>query len=232
MEWSYQGQNGPEHWSRLCTDFKRAEEEASWQSPIPLNTAATRQEPKKEGTILFKKEKVKIKTDFFNHTVHLSPAEGNEASVVFQDKMYVLQDIHAHLPSEHTIDDHSFELEIHFVYRSADDQLLVCGVMGQSDYGAVSPLSGDLYDRFLKEDSLKKHYTLNLDLNVLIPDDSSFYHYSGSLTTPPTVGPVTWIIMKQPISLPTDFVKAFEKVIGQTNRPLQPVKERTVCFYH
>lgn len=113
MEWSYQGQNGPEYWSRLCTDFKKAEEEASWQSPIPLNTAATRQEPKKDDTILFKKEKVKMKTDFFNHTVHLSPAEGNEASVVFQDKMYVLQDIHAHLPSEHTIDDHSFEMEIH-----------------------------------------------------------------------------------------------------------------------
>ena len=232
MEWSYSGETGPECWSGLCPDFQTAEADTKWQSPIPLSKTAAQKMTADDETLSFIGNQMKFKTDFFNHTIHLSPVENQEAaSVEFKQTRFVLEDIHAHLPSEHVIDDHSFDLEIHFVHRSADNEILVVGVMGQSGNGEIQEYLLNGFEELLIEEELKQHHILELDLERLKQENKSFFSYSGSLTTPPTMGPVQWIVMKNAITLPAELIEAFKTTIGKTNRPLQATHDREITFY-
>ncbi|MBM6613798.1 carbonic anhydrase family protein [Desemzia sp. RIT804] len=233
MKWSYSGKTGPECWSSLCPDFQKAETETKWQSPILLmETAAQKKAAYDEELIFMGNDVMRFETDFFNHTIHLSPEVNQEpASVTFQQKQYMLEDIHAHLPSEHVIDGNSFDLEIHFVHRSADNEVLVVGVMGQARNGEIQDYLLNGYQELLAKEELKQHHILELDLERLRPENRSFFHYSGSLTTPPTIGPVQWIVMKNAILLPIEFIEAFKMVIGKTNRPLQAAHDREITLY-
>lgn len=232
MEWSYSGETGPECWSGLCPDFKKAEEESTWQSPIPLTETAAQKLAFPTEKLTFNWKRMLFETDFFNHTIHLSPMKNQEkSSIVFNQKKYVLDDVHAHLPSEHVIDEHSFELEIHFVHRSADNEVLVIGVMVQSRNKKLKEYLLNGFQKILTEEELKHHHILELNLKRLKPENSPFFHYQGSLTTPPTIGTVQWVVMKNPISLPAEFVEAFKVVIGKTNRPLQAILNRNIMLY-
>lgn len=232
MEWSYSGEAGPEFWSGLCPDFQTAEAETTWQSPIPLSQTAAKKMAASDEELIFIGDPKKFKTDFFNHTIHLSPAADQEtASVEFRQTRYVLEDIHAHLPSEHVIDEKSFDLEVHFVHRSADNEVLVVGVMGKSRNEDIQEYLLNGFEELLTEEELKQHHILELDLEQLKPKNRSFFYYSGSLTTPPTVGPVQWIVMKNAVSLPLEFIQAFKTTIGKTNRPLQAVHDREITLY-
>ncbi|MER2175737.1 MAG: carbonic anhydrase family protein, partial [Carnobacterium sp.] len=67
-----------------------------------------------------------------------------------------------------------------------------------------------------------------IDLDRLLPENKQFYHYTGSLTTPPTSGPVEWIVFRQQSFMRQGLLQAFKKNIGKTNRPLQPIKNRPI----
>lgn len=232
MEWNYSGEDGPECWSGLCPDFQLAEADVSLQSPIPLSQTDAYKKGTTNEALTFFGKRMKFKTDFFNHTIHLSPLENQEqASVEFKQKRYVLEDIHAHLPSEHVIDGNSFDLEIHFVHRSAKNELLVVGIMVQSKMSKIKEYLMNGFEELLHEEELKQHHILELNLEHLKPEDKSFFYYSGSLTTPPTRGPVQWVVMKNAITLPVELITAFRATIGKTNRPLQATNGRAVTLY-
>ncbi|GLB40822.1 putative carbonic anhydrase [Lyophyllum shimeji] len=50
-------------------------------------------------------------------------------TVKFRQKEYVLQQFHFHTPSEHRIELEYFSLEIHFVYKAANNATLVLGAL-------------------------------------------------------------------------------------------------------
>jgi carbonic anhydrase len=54
------------------------------------------------------------------------------------------------------------------------------------------------------------------------------YRYDGSLTTPPCSEGVTWAVMTTPISLSQAQIDAFNALIKNNNRPVQPLNGRTV----
>jgi carbonic anhydrase len=67
---------------------------------------------------------------------------------------------------------------------------------------------------------------------VFLPNEKSHYHYVGSLTTPPTSGPIKWFVMDHIQHLNKDFLIPFKGQYTQpNNRPLQPLKDRNIQYY-
>uniref|UniRef100_A0A2K6G9L5 Carbonic anhydrase 1 n=2 Tax=Propithecus coquereli TaxID=379532 RepID=A0A2K6G9L5_PROCO len=79
----------------------------------------------------------------------------------------------------------------------------------------------------------------NFDPSTLLPSSLDYWNYSGSLTHPPLHESVTWIICKEHISVSSEQLAQFRSLLSNAegenavpilhnNRPLQPLKGRTV----
>ncbi|MCA2492906.1 carbonic anhydrase family protein, partial [Vibrio sp. 2175-1] len=66
------------------------------------------------------------------------------------------------------------------------------------------------------------------DANALIPSDKDYYRFNGSLTTPPCSEGVRWLVIKDPQSISAEQIAQFEHVMGENNRPVQPLNARMV----
>jgi carbonic anhydrase len=60
------------------------------------------------------------------------------------------------------------------------------------------------------------------------PREPLYYHYNGSLTTPPCSEGVAWFVMKTPIEVSAEQVSQFTAVMHQSARPVQPLHDRVV----
>ena len=65
-----------------------------------------------------------------------------------------------------------------------------------------------------------------VDVDDLLPDDRSYYEYTGSLTTPPCTEGVLWHVLAQPVEISAEQLSAFHAIHDGTNRPVQPMNER------
>lgn len=68
-----------------------------------------------------------------------------------------------------------------------------------------------------------------VDINLLLPEDRTYWRFSGSLTTPPCSEGVTWIVLKQPMTLSAGQLEKFRHTIHPANnRPVQPLNGRVI----
>ena len=62
----------------------------------------------------------------------------------------------------------------------------------------------------------------------LLPRDTSYYTYMGSLTAPPCSEDVTWLELKTPLDISAEEISAFAQLYPHDVRPLQPLNGRVV----
>lgn len=62
----------------------------------------------------------------------------------------------------------------------------------------------------------------------LLPVDSQFYEYRGSLTTPPCSEDVLWFVMAQPIEVSAEQVQQFAALFPHNARPIQAKGDRVI----
>jgi carbonic anhydrase len=121
---------------------------------------------------------------------------------------------HFHTPAEHTVNGRLHDAEVHFVhYRLADpSRLMVVGVFLDIDEEDESDIIEETLDlgRFLRKAG------------------SEFYHYQGSLTTPPCSEVVEWVVMKKPLSISLESFRKLNEHMGESNREIQPRNGRPV----
>ena len=64
---------------------------------------------------------------------------------------------------------------------------------------------------------------------ALLPANTdAYYHYQGSLTTPPCSEIVNWYVLKDPIKVSDEQVAQFAKAVGDNARPIQGMHRRFV----
>ncbi|SEK38877.1 carbonic anhydrase [Carnobacterium iners] len=227
MDWYYEGERKPENWKNICEAFKKAEN-TSLQSPIQLCEKTT-EKFIYQKSLATRYQLTQFETSFFNHTVHLTPLANEELNVLFFDyKKYILDDIHFHLPSEHQINDESFPLEMHLVHRSRDNELLVVGITVLPNKEPANLEKYRLDSLALNPRISGRGLFVPVDVAKLLPLKMQYFHYTGSLTTPPTIGPVDWIVFKNQTYMRKGLLRAFKENVGKTNRPLQPLRNRTI----
>ncbi|ELK23168.1 Carbonic anhydrase 13 [Myotis davidii] len=131
---------------------------------------------------------------------------------------YRLRQFHLHWGStddhgsEHVVDGVRYAAELHVVHWNSDkypsfveaahepDGLAVLGVFLQ--IGECNPHLQKVTDILdsIKEKGKQTRFT-NFDPLSLLPPSWDYWTYPGSLTVPPLLESVTWIILKQPISI-------------------------------
>ncbi|WP_200762632.1 carbonic anhydrase [Nitrosophilus alvini] len=218
--WGYSGHEGPEHWGDLSPDYRICKDGKN-QSPVDLTGFIEAELPP------LKLEYEAVATTVVNngHTVKVNFGEGSELKV--DGKEFELKQYHFHTPSENTIEGKYYPMEAHFVHASDKGELAVISVMIKE--GKANPSLQAIVDNMPAhtgdKNSLKKY---KLNAADLLPANKDYYRFNGSLTTPPCSEGVRWLVMKEPVEASKEQLKAFEKVMGKNNRPLQPINARVI----
>jgi carbonic anhydrase len=70
---------------------------------------------------------------------------------------------------------------------------------------------------------------VEVNASALLPTETGYYTFAGSLTTPPCSEAVTWFVLKNPTQLSAGDVEAFAKIFPHNARPIQPTNGRTIA---
>ncbi|XP_062512629.1 carbonic anhydrase 1-like [Corticium candelabrum] len=137
---------------------------------------------------------------------------------------YKLAQFHFHfgshnlVGSEHTIDESAYPAEMHFVHYNSDKYSSVSRAANESDGLAVVGVFITVGQENLEISKLKVNslaYKGNstsvaaINLNQLLPDSHDYFTYRGSLTTPPCYESVTWLVLKDTISMSSAQMATF-----------------------
>lgn len=220
--WSYQGETGPEHWAHLIPDCSC---DGKSQSPIDFS-----------GEMLGK-DFVELQLDYQSdstldiinngHTIQLNYPHGK---LMIGDKEFKLVQFHFHAASEHTLNGKQFPLEAHLVHLSADEQIAVVGIWFEE--GAENELLKKIYNKLPEEANESVNESMTIDVKNILPATKTYYHYSGSLTTPPCTEGVNWYVMQTPNTASKEQIAQIAKFMPTNNyRPVQALNERKVEDY-
>lgn len=135
---------------------------------------------------------------------------------------FTLQQVHFHAPGESTVHGKHYAMEAHLVHKDAKGNTTVMAVM--FDVGAENAVLQALWAAVPEKTEQEVSIPEQLDLNTLLPTDKHYWRFSGSLTTPPCSEGVTWIVLKQPMTLSdTQLKKIAQTMHHDNNRPTQPL---------
>jgi len=157
---------------------------------------------------------------------------------------YNFYQVHWHTPSENTIDGAHFPLEAHFVHQlngsTGYTNLAVIAVLYELQEDC-SDFLGDFWGYFpLAEednDNLASIPDRVVDLQGMLETavPGGYYHWSGSLTTPPCTEGVTWVLLKTRLGVCQRQVDKLASALSTTqhgvrvnNRMTQPLNQRVV----
>ncbi|XP_076837065.1 carbonic anhydrase [Brachyhypopomus gauderio] len=251
--WGYGAHDGPAHW---CESFPVAN--GPRQSPIDIIPGQAHYDPALKPLKL--KYDPSTATEIINngHSFQVGFADDADKSTLTGGPIsgtYRLKQFHFHWGSkddhgsEHTVGGLRFPSELHLVHWNTKyqnfseavdkpDGLAVVGVLLK--LGSANPSLQKVLDSLSAISTKGKQTTfVNFDPKSLLPQHLHYWTYEGSLTTPPLYESVTWIVLKDPISVSHAQMSKFRSLMfsGEGEppqhmvdnfRPPQPLKGRKV----
>jgi carbonic anhydrase len=221
--WTYEGATGAEHWGDLDPAYAacKAGEE---QSPIDIRNArrtkltALRFDYRSGPLRIINNGYTAVRVDY-------PPGNGNFLTV--GDKRYELTQFHFHHPSEEYIHGKPYEMEVHLMHRAKDGD--VAGVAILLKAGSANATVQQLWERMPKTPGKEEEIPgIQIDPAGLLPSDTAYYTYTGSLTAPPCTEGVTWFVLKTPVGISQAQISEFAKLYPHDVRPIQPLNGRIV----
>ncbi|WP_197034879.1 carbonic anhydrase [Herbaspirillum sp. RV1423] len=158
------------------------------------------------------------------HSIQINLSHGDSATI--RGRRFQLVQFHFHAASEHTIDGEHFPLEGHFVYKAKNGRLAVIAVLYREGKGNAE------FDRILQQVVRGQSASVkSVNINKLLPAHKNYYHYLGSLTTPPLTENVEWYVLDRKMELSGAQIERFKSYYAHNNRDVQPLNERVVLHY-
>jgi len=215
--WTYEGEAGPESWGDLTADFKVCSLGME-QTPIDLKETVRAE----TGAIEPSFQPMPLTIHNNGHTIQVNCAPGSHT--VIAGHPFDLLQFHFHHPSEHLLSGRTFDLELHFVHKSAEGKLAVLGIFiepGQEN-AALAPI----WAAMPREAGEPKQVGTSIDPSALLPADRKHFRYKGSLTTPPCSEGVLWTVFKNPIEASSAQIRQFAELFPVNARPVQSLNSR------
>ncbi|WP_321388092.1 carbonic anhydrase family protein [uncultured Enterococcus sp.] len=190
------------------------------QSPINIPTNEVTAITEDDGTIVLDYDSDVASVENNGHSIQVS--DGGTAKI--NGRNFSLTQFHFHAQSEHTVDGEHYPMEAHFVNTAQDGRIAVVGVFfkeGEANKGFQEVLD-DVENE--KDDPIT-------DLEDMLPENKSYYHYLGSLTTPPLNENVEWYVLENPVEVSSEQIESFKKLYSHNNREVQPLNDRVILSY-
>ena len=211
--WGYEGSGGPENWGRLSPAFRLCGL-GMMQSPLNIADAV----PAYGDPIVFDYGPAPLNIINNGHTVQVNYAPGSGITV--SGRRYELLQFHFHAPSEHSIAGRLAAMEMHLVHRSETGQLAVVGVLMK--IGSQNSALREIWAHMPEEKSPEQTIDgVLIDAGDLLPADTSYYRYMGSLTTPPCSEGVSWFVLAEPVTVGRAQLAELTRTVGANSRPVQ-----------
>lgn len=213
VHWNYD-EHGPAHWG----EFGETCQLGKTQSPINILSKQT--SPFSVSNSLKLNENVKSKASVLDNGHAIQVNIDNGGTITVDGVEYKLLQFHFHGKSEEQIDGKHSDLVAHMVHKSAFGNLLVVAVLFDEGKTANKMIQKTL-------DSVGKSTEIN-PADLLPKNTNSYYHFMGSLTTPPCSENVKWYVMKEVQSATKGQIEAMRKYYAKNYRPVQPLNGRVV----
>ena len=204
------------------------------QSPINIRSFKERTSNGHQITLNYKDEIKAVEN--LGHTVQLDFKAGSTAS--YEGIKYDFKQMHFHTPSEHLIDGMTFPMEMHIVSteplkdKNTTPHYLVLGILFKEGK------NNKFLDEFLNKIPKAEHTLAPLEVGAVKLDDllyskelndvKNFYHYLGSLTTPPYTQTVQWFVFKHIMEASPEQIEAINAIEGNNARHIQGIFARSV----
>jgi carbonic anhydrase len=213
--WAYEGEAA--NWGELTPAFKVCQLGLE-QSPIDLADAVAA-EP---GGLDIAYQSMKLRIINNGHTIQINAAPGSACMI--GGTSYELQQFHFHHPSEHLLSGKPFDLECHFVHRSAAGDLAVIGVFVRP--GETNRALEPIWSAMPRQEGPERDAGTAVDPGTLMPAERGFYRYMGSLTTPPCTQGIVWTLFQQSIEASPEQIRQFATLYADNARPTQSHNRR------
>ncbi|WP_459212636.1 carbonic anhydrase [Aquimarina rhabdastrellae] len=226
LTWEYEGEMGPEHWADTKINADCGER---FQSPINIIKTTAVKATDKNLLAIHYGENTKIHEVINNgHTIQYNFEKGDY--ILVEGKRFDLKQIHFHEASEHTINGIRYPMEIHMVHANNQKEYAVLGVLVEE---GLSSKPFEFLEKYLpikigEKKAINKAFNVNLNL----PQNKSYYHYTGSFTTPPCTEGVKWFVFQEPITVSLEQVRILQKIMPMHNyRIEQPLNGREIQLF-
>lgn len=217
--WTYGGETNPTQWGRLSHDFALCDVGHD-QSPIDINHVILGS----PAAIEFNYAPTPLTVVNTGHTIQVNYEAGSH--VTMDGEIYELVQFHFHTPSEHTTDGQAAAMELHLVHQNSAGELAVVGIL--INIGVENPAIAPIWDHIPAPGETHTVEGLTINAADFLPDNTSYYSYAGSLTTPPCSEGVRWNVLAEPIELSEEQVAAFAALYPVNARPVQPTNGRVI----
>ena len=213
--WEYEGAMGPENWGKEFPTCGKGKSQA------PLNIKGPFEKVRFSVAPDYKQGQLKIVNN--GHTIQVNVPNGSKIRI--DGKPFDLLQFHFHRPSEEHIDGKPSAMVIHFVHKSPEGELAV--LAGMLREGNENPGIKTLWTHAPKAagpEVIPDGVMFN-PANLL-PKEMDFFHYDGSLTTPPCTEKVKFFILKTQVNISKEQVTDFP--FKMNARPIQPANGRPI----
>ena len=218
--WGYDGAEDPSHWGDLSPEFATCKT-GHHQSPIDIRNPQKADLP----PIRFDYKTSPLHIIDNGHTILINYAPGS--SIRVGDKQYTLKQFHFHRPSEEKINGKTYDMVVHLVHADQDGNLAVIAIL--LERGNNNPLIRELWNDLPKEKEKEEQLeTVKINAENLLPADTRYYTFSGSLTTPPCRESVVWFVLKHAVPITAEEIEQFTKLYQHDARPTQPLYDRVI----
>lgn len=190
------------------------------QSPIDITTSVAQKMTPDSGAVVLDYNKEITKAENNGHSIQISDSGSSEIN----GRHFDLTQFHFHAQSEHTVDGKHYPMEAHFVNTAQDGRIAVIGVF------FVEGAENKGFQEVLDDVNNEENNPIT-DIETMLPENKSYYHYLGSLTTPPLNENVEWYVMKNPVEVSSEQIETFKKLYSHNNREIQPLNDRVILEY-
>ena len=213
--WDYEGAMGPENWGKEFPTCGKG------KSQSPLNIKGPFEKVRFNVVPDYKPGPLKIVNN--GHTIQVNVVPGSKLRI--DGKAFDLLQFHFHRPSEEHINGKPSAMVIHFVHKNDAGELAVLGVLLQE--GNENPGIKTLWSYAPpKEGPEVAPDNVAFNPNNLLPREMEFFHYDGSLTTPPCTEKVKFFILKSQVNISKEQITQFP--FKMNARPIQALNDRKI----
>jgi carbonic anhydrase len=218
-EWGYIGAQGPEHWGQLDEEHIACGV-GKFQSPVDLGKSF---KTKQLHPIEFHYQATDGTISNEGHGIELD--FGGGSYVMIEDERFDLVQTQFRAPSEHKIEGIPFDMEVQLIHKNKKGKVAIIAALveeAQTKNAGIAPL----WQKLPRKDD--KFIVSSFHPKGLIPAKRDYFHYEGSLTTPPCTEGIKWYVMEETLRFSARQIDDYIGLVKFNARPVQPLYSRKV----